>query len=281
MKLLRYGLPGEERPGLLDRAGAIRDLSGEIDDLAGDSLLPETLERLRALDPSTLPPVVGSPRIGTCVGAVSKYLAIGLNYSDHAAEVGVALPEEPLIFTKAVSSICGPGDDTVIPQGGTKMDHEVELGIVIGRGGVNVPEAEALAHIAGYCTLNDVSERAFQLEGSGQWVKGKSADTFGPIGPWLVTPDEIADPQDLALWCEVNGTRFQDGSTRTMVFGVYHLVSYVSRFMRLQPGDVIATGTPPGVGHGAKPPRYLKAGDRVRLSVEGLGVQEQTLVEGA
>ncbi len=281
MKLLRYGPPGGERPGLLDEGGVIRDLSGHIDDLAGEALLPDSLERLAALDPSALAPVEGNPRLGPCVGAVGKFLAIGLNYSDHAAEVGVALPEEPLIFTKATSAICGPNDPTVIPHGSSKMDYEVELGIVIGRGGVNIPEADALDHIAGYCAVNDVSERAFQLEGSGQWVKGKSADSFGPIGPWLVTTDEVPDPQNLALWSEVNGERRQDGSTRTMVFGARHLVHYVSRFMSLRPGDVIATGTPPGVGHGAKPPRYLKAGDRVRLSVEGLGVQEQTLIEGA
>ena len=222
-----------------------------------------------------------SPGSAPVSGAVRKFLAIGLNYSDHAAEVGAALPAEPLIFTKAVTSICGPNDDTVIPRDGVKMDHEVELCIVIGWGGSDIAESAARDHVAGFCVANDVSERAFQFEREGQWVKGKSADSFGPIGPWLVTPDEIRDPQDLTLWCEVNGERRQDGSTRTMVFGVTHLVSYVSRFLRLEPGDLIATGTPPGVGHGHKPPRYLKAGDRVRLSVEGLGVQEQRLVQGA
>ena len=278
MKLLRYGEAGREKPGLLDDAGAIRDLSGEVGDIAGDVLLPGTLDRLRALDLAGLPKVAGQPRLGPCVGGVGKFVAIGLNYADHAAESGVPVPESPVIFTKATSSICGPNDDTVIPRGATKTDWEVELGLVIGKPGVYIEEAKAAEHIAGYCVVNDVSERAFQLEGTGQWVKGKSADSFGPIGPWLVTRDEVPDPQNLRIWLEVDGERRQDGSTETMVFGVYHLVSYVSRFMSLQAGDVITTGTPPGVGLGMKPPTFLKAGQRVRLGVEGLGEQEQRVV---
>jgi len=278
MKLLRYGPPGAEKPGLLDGAGAIRDLSGEVADIAGEALLPESLERLKGLDPAALPKVAGAPRLGPCVGAVGKFVAIGLNYADHAREAGAPIPEEPLIFTKATSCICGPNDDTVIPPGATKLDYEVELALAIGRGGVNIEEAEAAGHIAGYCIVNDVSERHYQLEGTGQWVKGKSADSFGPIGPWLVTADEVPDPQNLRLWLEVDGARRQDGSTETMIFNVFHLVSYVSRFMSLQPGDVITTGTPPGVGLGRKPPTYLKPGQTVRLGVEGLGEQVQRIV---
>ncbi len=278
MKLLRYGPSGAEKPGLLDDAGMIRDLSGEVDDIAGEVLLPGARARLKGLDPAALPAVGGSPRIGPCVGGVGKFVAIGLNYADHARESGAPIPEEPIIFTKATSCICGPNDDTVIPRGARKLDYEVELGVVIGRGGVYIEEADAPAHIAGYCVVNDVSERAYQLENTGQWVKGKSADSFGPVGPWLVTADEVADPQNLRLWLEVDGEQRQNGSTETMIFKVTHLISYVSRFMSLQAGDIITTGTPPGVGLGRKPPTYLNAGQRVRLGVEGLGEQEQTVV---
>ena len=280
MKLLRYGPAGREKPGMLDAEGVIRDLSGEVDDIAGEVLLPDSIGRLRALDPVNLPKVEGDPRMGACVGRVGKFIAIGLNYSDHARETGMAIPEEPVVFTKATSSICGPNDDTLIPRGSTKLDWEVELGIVIGKPGKNIAEADAASHIAGYCTVNDVSERAFQLESTGQWVKGKSADTFGPIGPWLVTRDAVADPQNLRLWLAVDGERRQDGSTETMIFDVFHLVGYVSRFMSLQPGDLITTGTPPGVGAGMTPPTFLSAGQRVSLGVEGLGDQEQLIVAG-
>ena len=278
MKLLRYGPPGREKPGLLDGEGAVRDLSGEVEDIAGEALLPDSIARLKALDPAALPRVAGSPRLGPCVGRVGKFPAIGLNYSDHAAEAGLPVPGEPLIFTKATSSICGPNDDTVVPRGSTKLDYEVELGIVIGKPVKYIDESDAVSHIAGYCVVNDVSERAFQIDGTGQWVKGKSADTFGPIGPWLVTPDEVPDPQALDLWTEVDGQRRQDGNTRTMIFGVFHLVSYVSRYMSLQSGDVITTGTPPGVGMGMKPPGFLQPGQRVRVGVAGLGEQEQLVV---
>lgn len=278
MKLLRYGPPGQERPGLLDGAGRIRDLSGRIDDLAGTVLLPASLAELAATDWETLPLVPGAPRLGPCVAGVGKFLAIGLNYADHAKEAGAAIPDEPVLFTKATSSICGPYDDTVIPRGAEKTDWEVELGLVIGTPGQYIGEADALDHVAGYCTVNDVSERAYQIERSGQWVKGKSADTFGPIGPWLVTPDEVPDPQDLRLWCEVDGERRQDGSTATMIFGVAFLISYLSRFMSLQTGDVITTGTPPGVGLSMTPPTYLKPDQRVRLAVDGLGEQDHLMV---
>ncbi len=278
MKLLRYGPPGQEKPGLLDADGGLRDLSGEVDDIAGEVLLPGSLARLAALDPAGLPAVTGDPRIGPCVGRVGKFPAIGLNYRDHARETGIQLPGEPIVFTKMTNCICGPHDDTVIPRGATKMDWEVELGVVIGTPGKYIEEAEALSHVAGYCTLNDVSERAFQIEREGQWVKGKSADTFGPIGPWLVTADQVPDPQDLGLWCEVDGERRQDGTTADMIFGVAHLVSYLSRFMSLQSGDIIATGTPHGVGLGMKPPTYLEPGQRVRLAVEGLGEQDHLMV---
>ncbi len=280
MKLLRYGPAGAEKPGMLDGAGVLRDLSGAVDDIAGEALLPESLARLGALDPATLPQVGGDPRLGPCVGRVGKFIAIGLNYSDHARETGMAIPEEPVVFTKATSSICGPNDDTLIPRGSTKLDWEVELGFVIGTPGKNIAEADAARHIAGYCVVNDVSERAFQHESTGQWVKGKSADTFGPTGPWLVTPDEVPDPHNLGIWLEVDGQRRQDGSTETMIFNVFHLVSYVSRFMSLQTGDVVTTGTPPGVGAGMKPPQFLKAGQRVRLGIDGLGEQEQLVVAG-
>jgi 2-keto-4-pentenoate hydratase/2-oxohepta-3-ene-1,7-dioic acid hydratase in catechol pathway len=278
MKLLRYGLPGQEKPGILLGDDEIRDLSTIIPDLAGESLLPESIEKLGTLDPSQLHKVAGRPRLGPCVGSVGKFICIGLNYSDHAAESGMAVPVEPVIFMKATSSICGPDDGIVIPRGSKKTDWEVELGVIIGKPGKYVEEADALSHVAGYCVINDLSERAFQLEGTGQWVKGKSADTFGPIGPWLVTPDEVTDPQNLDMWLEVDGHRCQSGSTNTMVFGVAHLISYLSNFMSLQTGDIISTGTPPGVGHGQKPPRYLRPGNRVQLGIRGLGQQTQHVV---
>ncbi len=269
---------GKEKPGLLDDNGRIRDLSGHIDDLAGAALLPESLENLKALDLESLPAVDGSPRLGPCVGKVGKFVAIGLNYADHAAESGVDVPKEPVIFMKATSCICGPNDNVVIPRNSQKCDWEVELACVIGKPGKYIDEADALSHVAGYCVVNDVSERGFQLEGTGQWVKGKSADTFGPVGPWLVTTDDVPDPQNLRIWLEVNGHRYQDGSTRTMVFTMAHLISYVSRFMSLQSGDIITTGTPPGVGMGQTPPTYLKPGDSMTLSIEGLGEQRQHVV---
>lgn len=278
MKLLRYGLPGKEKPGALDAQGRIRDLSKSVPDIAREALLPESIERLKALDPGTLPLVDDKVRLAPCVGAVGKFICIGLNYADHAAEGGMAIPAEPVLFMKATSAICGPNDDVVIPRGSEKTDWEVELGVVIGKPAKYVDEKNALTHIAGYCLINDVSERAFQLEGTGQWVKGKSADTFGPIGPWLVTRDEVADPQNLRLWLEIDGHRYQNGSTSTMIFGVAHLVSYISRFMSLQPGDIISTGTPPGVGLGQKPPSYLRAGNRIRLGIDGLGEQNQKVV---
>ena len=278
MKLLRCGPPGQEWPAVLDPDGQIWDLSDVIADLTGDALLPESLDRLRQLDLACLPRVDGHPRVGPCVGRVGKFICIGLNYADHAAESGVALPSEPVVFMKATSAICGPEDDVVIPRGSEKTDWEVELGVVIGRPAKYVSEADALSHVVGYCVVNDVSERAFQLEGTGQWVKGKSADTFGPVGPWLVTTDEIPEPQSLDMWLEVDGRRFQQGSTRMMVFGVAYLVSYLSRFMSLQPGDIISTGTPPGVGMGQRPPVYLRAGNVVRLGIKGLGQQRQRVV---
>lgn len=278
MKLLRFGTAGQEKPGLLDAGGTIRDLSGVIPDLTGAVLAPEALDKLRALAPSTLPAVSGEPRLGPCVGRVGKLIGIGLNYADHAAESGLPVPTEPVVFLKPTSAISGPNDDVVIPRGSHKTDWEVELGVVIGRRCRHVSEADAAACVAGYCVVNDLSERAYQLEGTGQWVKGKSADTFAPIGPWLVTRDEVPHPQDLRLWLEVNGHRFQDGSTRTMVFDVSFVVAYLSRFMSLQPGDVITTGTPPGVGMGQKPPLYLKPGDQMRLGVTGLGEQRQRVV---
>ncbi len=278
MKLLRYGNPGEEKPGLLDSQNKLRDLSGLIADVAGPALLPESIERLRKVDPSTLPLVSGTPRLGPCVGKVGKIVCAGLNYSDHAAESGMAVPKEPILFMKATSAISGPNDDIVIPRGAEKTDWEVELGVVIGKTAKSVSEADALSHVAGYCVVNDVSERAFQLEGTGQWLKGKSADTFAPIGPWLVTADEVPDSGNLDLWLDVDGTRRQNGSTKTLIFNVPYLVSYISRFMSLQPGDIIATGTPPGVGHGQKPPVYLRAGSDVRLGVQGLGEQRQRVV---
>ncbi|WP_112322133.1 fumarylacetoacetate hydrolase family protein [Oceanibium sediminis] len=277
MKLLRFGAAGEERPGILHADGSIRDLSAHVDDIAGDTLLPEQLDALRKLDIDALPTVPEGTRIGPCVGQVGKFICIGLNYADHAAESGMEVPAEPIMFMKANSAIVGPNDDVEIPRGSEKTDWEVELGVVIGKTAKYVSKEEAMDHVAGYCVINDISERAFQLERGGQWVKGKSADTFGPIGPWLVTADEVKDPQDLPMWLEVNGQRVQDGSTRTMVFGVAHLVSYLSEFMSLQPGDIISTGTPPGVGMGQKPPRYLKSGDVMTLGVEGLGTQTQNV----
>jgi len=278
LKLLRYGPPGAEKPGLLDDAGTIRDLSGEVADIAGAVLEPEGLARLAALDPASLPAVDGDPRLGACVGAVGKMICVGLNYADHAAESGNAVPPEPVLFAKATSAICGPNDPVRIPRGSEKTDWEAELGVVIGREARYVDEADALSHVAGYCVINDYSERAFQNERAGQWTKGKSADTFGPIGPWLVTADEVPDPQDLAMWLEVDGHRYQDGSTRTMVYGVAHLVHYISQFMSLQPGDVISTGTPPGVGMGQKPQVFLREGQIVRLGIQGLGEQSQTAI---
>src|SRR5580693_9203403 len=279
MKLLRFGNRGREKPGALDSEGQIRDLSGVVADIAGAVLLPDSLEGLRQIDLHTLPLVADSPRLGPCIGSVGKFLCIGLNYSDHAAESNMAVPAEPVIFMKATSAICGPNDNVVIPRGSQKTDWEVELGVVIGKETRYVREEDALSHVAGYCVVNDLSERAFQLEGTGQWVKGKSADTFGPIGPWLVTADEVPDPQNLNMWLEVNGEKQQDGSTKTMVIGVAFLVSYLSKFMSLQPGDIISTGTPPGVGLGQKPPRYLAAGNIITLGIDGLGTQRQTVVE--
>jgi 2,4-diketo-3-deoxy-L-fuconate hydrolase len=282
MKLVRYGLPHQEKPGILDGDGRIRDLSGTVHDIAGATLSPSTLASLKDINLAKLPVVLGDssdkPRFGPCVGNVGKFICIGLNYSDHAAEAGMKVPSEPVIFMKATSAICGPNDDIVIPRGGTKVDWEVELGVVIGRPAKYVSHADAMSYVVGYCVINDLSERAFQLEGTGQWVKGKSADTFGPIGPWLVTSDEVPDPQNLKIWLEVDAHRYQNGSTRTMIFGVHHLVSYVSRFMSLQPGDIISSGTPPGVGMGQRPPVYLKAGYRMRLGIEGLGEQNQRVV---
>jgi len=278
MKLLRYGPAGQEKPGQLDRDGRIRDLSGAVRDIAGEALAPTALDRLRRLDPASLPLVSGSPRLGPCVGSVSKIVAIGLNYRLHAQEAGAAIPSEPIFFMKATSSICGPNDDVIIPKNSQKTDYEVELGIVIGSLARQVSKSDARKHVAGYCVVNDVSEREFQIERGGQWTKGKSADTFCPTGPWLVTVDEVSDPGKLALWTEVNGERRQNSNTADLIFGVDEIVSYVSQFMTLLPGDVIPTGTPSGVGMGFKPPKFLKPGDRVRLSVEGLGEQNQRLV---
>lgn len=275
MKLLRYGNPGSERPGLIDADGVIRDLSGHVPDIAGAVIDPAALAKLAAIDSKSLPAVEGKPRLGPCVAGTGKMICIGLNYSDHAAETGATVPPEPIIFMKATSAIVGPDDDVLIPRGSEKTDWEVELGVVIGKTAKYVSEAEALDYVAGYCVLNDVSERAFQAERSGQWTKGKSCDTFGPTGPWLVTKDEVADPQNLKMWLKVNGETMQDGSTRTMVYGVAFLVAYLSQFMSLHPGDIISTGTPPGVGLGMKPPRFLKAGDVVELGIEGLGTQKQ------
>lgn len=278
MKLLRFGDTGAEKPGLMDDTGQIRDLSGQIDDITGGTLSPASLDRLRDIDPASLPAVEGAPRIGPCVGSVGKVIAIGLNYADHAAEANMALPEEPIVFFKATSSISGPNDPVEIPRGSSKTDWEIELGVVIGTRAKYVSEADALSHVAGYCIFNDVSERDFQLHRSGQWVKGKSHDTFAPMGPWLVTADAVADPQNLAMSLSVNGQTMQDGSTRTMHFSVATVIAHLSQFMTLNPGDVIATGTPPGVGMGQKPQIYLREGDEMVLSIEGLGEQRQTCI---
>ena len=284
MKLLRYGPKGQEKPGLLDANGRVRDLSGVIADLAGDALSPEGLARLASLDPATLPLVPGTPqadlRLGPCVGHIGKFICIGLNYADHAAESGLQVPPEPVIFNKWTSAIIGPDDNVEIPRGSVKTDWEVELGVVIGTGGRHIDEADALSHVAGYCVINDVSEREYQFERAGTWDKGKGCDTFGPIGPWLVTKGAAGDVDNLKMWLDVDGRRFQNGSTATMVYKVPFLVAYVSRFMSLQPGDVISTGTPPGVGMGQKPPLYLKGGEVMRLGVDGLGTQTQHVVRG-
>ena len=279
MKLLRYGPAGAEKPGLLDEQGRVRDLSEHVGDIAGDVLTPAGLARLAALDPDDLPMIEGTPqaglRLGACVGNVRKFVAIGLNYADHAAESGMAVPSEPVVFNKWTSCIVGPDDEVLIPKNSVKTDWEVELGVVIGAPAAGVSKANALKHVAGYCVVNDVSEREWQLERTATWDKGKGFDTFGPIGPWMVTADEIADPGNLAMWLEVDGKRYQDGSTATMVFGVADLVSYCSTFMTLLPGDIITTGTPPGVGMGQKPPVFLRGGEVMRLGIEGLGVQTQ------
>ncbi|MEZ2418755.1 fumarylacetoacetate hydrolase family protein [Luteibacter sp. RCC_6_2] len=278
MKLVRFGAPGKETPGLVDDSGQLRDLSGVVADIAGGVLGNAGLRRLAAIDPATLPIVQGEPRLGTPVGGIGKMICVGMNYADHAAETNAPVPEQPVLFMKATSAIGGPNDTVVIPRGSVKTDWEVELGVIIGEVTRDVRVDEAMAHVAGYAVINDLSEREFQLEHGGQWVKGKSCDTFGPIGPWLVTRDEVADPQDLSLWLEVNGHRYQNGNTRTMVFGVAQLVSYISRYMTLMPGDVISTGTPAGVGLGLKPPTYLKPGDVIELGIEGLGRQRQDVV---
>ena len=280
MKFLRYGPANEEKPGCLDKDGKIRDLSGHIPDLSGAALDPQALQRIAALNLDDLPVVSGEPRLGPCVAGVGKFICIGLNYSDHAEETGNAVPPEPTIFMKATSTIVGPNDTIEIPRKSVKTDWEVELGVVIGRRAKYVTEETALDYLAGYCVINDVSEREFQIERSGQWTKGKSADTFGPIGPWLVTPDEVPDPQNLGMWLEVNGHRYQNGNTKTMVYGVKYLIAYLSQFMTLHPGDVISTGTPPGVGMGLKPPIFLKPGDVVSLGIDGLGQQRQNVVQG-
>lgn len=279
MKLLRYGPQGQEKPGLLDAQGRLRDLSGQVVDLAGEALGAESLARLRQLDPNSLPLVDGTPRLGPCVGRVGKFICIGLNYADHAAESGLDVPKEPVVFNKWTSAICGPNDAVQIPRDSVKTDWEVELGVVIGKAGRYIDEANALDHVAGYCVVNDVSEREWQLERGGTWDKGKGFDTFGPLGPWLVTADEVADPQDLDLWLEVDGHRYQNGNTRTMIFTVAQIIAYLSRCMSLQPGDVISTGTPPGVGMGVKPQSvYLKPGQEMRLGIQGLGEQHQRTV---
>jgi 2-keto-4-pentenoate hydratase/2-oxohepta-3-ene-1,7-dioic acid hydratase in catechol pathway len=278
MKLIRFGEPGAEKPGLIDADGVARDLTGVVPDIAGAALSDEGLAALRKVDAASLPKVPEGARLGPCVAGTTKFICIGLNYSDHAAESGMEVPKEPILFMKANSAICGPDDPIVMPKGSVKTDWEVELAVIIGTRAKYVSEADALKHVAGYAVTNDVSEREFQIERYGQWTKGKSCDNFGQIGPWLVTRDEVADPQDLSMWLTVNGETMQNGSTRTMVYGVAHLVSYISQFMTLHPGDVISTGTPPGVGLGMKPPRYLKAGDVVELGIEGLGRQRQEVI---
>ena len=278
MKLLRYGPRGQEKPGMLDADGTIRDLSGHVDDINGAVISSDGLTRLASIDLDSLSVVDGAPRLGACVADIGKFMCIGLNYTDHAEETGHPIPEEPILFAKFNSAICGPDDDIIKPRTSTKLDWEVELGVVIGKEGKYISEDAALDYVAGYCVVNDVSERNFQLEGTGQWVKGKACDNFGPTGPWLVTKDEAGDPQDLHVWLEVNGNRFQDGNTSTMIFTVAHIVSYLSNLFTLYPGDLISTGTPPGVGAGMNPPVYLNVGDTVRLGIEGLGVQNQVVV---
>jgi 2-keto-4-pentenoate hydratase/2-oxohepta-3-ene-1,7-dioic acid hydratase in catechol pathway len=279
MKLLRYGPIGAEKPGLFANDGSIRDLSSLVRDIDGFALSGSSLTMLAGIDAAKLPRVEGNPRIGPCIVRPVNYVCIGLNYADHAAETGNPIPKEPIVFLKSLGAFTGPNDDVKLPRGSTKLDWEVELGVVIGKTARYVPENEALEHVAGYCVCNDVSEREFQTERGGTWDKGKGCDTFGPTGPWMVTKDEVSDPQDLPLWTEVNGKRFQDGSTQTMIFNVVKLVSYVSHFITLHPGDVIATGTPPGVGVGVKPtPVFLKVGDVMRLGIEGLGIQTQRVV---
>jgi 2,4-didehydro-3-deoxy-L-rhamnonate hydrolase len=278
MKLVRYGEKGKEKPGLVDKSGQIRDLSAHIEDLAGEAFSPASLAKIAALDPTKLPAVSGKPRIGAAVGGTPKFLAIGLNYTDHAKEVGMAIPSEPIVFMKANNSLCGPNDAVEKPRGSTKLDWECELAIIIGSRAKYVSEADALNYVAGYAVCNDVSERFFQMERLGQWTKGKSHDTFGPLGPWVVTKDEIADVQQLPMWLDVNGERCQRGSTATMIFGVKKIVAYLSEIMTLMPGDVIATGTPPGVGIGMKPSRFLNVGDVVTLGIEGLGEQRQEII---
>ena len=279
MKLVRVGEAGKERPAVIDEQGVLRDLSQHIDDITGDALLPSSLETLRRLPLHQLPEINGQPRIGACVGRIGKFICIGLNYADHAAETGAEIPKEPVVFSKWTSAVVGPNDAVKIPRGSVKTDWEVELGVVIGKGGSYISEEEALSHVAGYCVVNDVSEREYQIERGGTWDKGKGCDTFGPIGPWLVTADEIADPQQLDLWLEVDGKRYQNGNTRTMIFSVAHIISYLSRFMSLHPGDVISTGTPPGVGMGQKPPVYLRPGQTITLGIAGLGEQRQVTQE--
>ena len=278
MKLVRFGSKGQEKPGLIDLNGQIRDLSGIIPDLAGDALAPESLAKIAALDTAALPLAPAGARLGSCVARPGNFIAVGLNFADHAAETNNPIPEEPVLFNKAPNCIVGPDDDVMIPKGSTKLDWEVELAFVIGKRARYVEEADALSHVAGFCICNDVSERAFQMERSGQWVKGKGCETFGPLGPWLVTPDEVPDTSNLAMWLEVNGEKVQNGSTKTMIFRVPFLIHYISQFMVLDVGDVITTGTPPGVGLGFKPPRFLKAGDVMRVGIEGLGAQQQTVV---
>jgi 2-keto-4-pentenoate hydratase/2-oxohepta-3-ene-1,7-dioic acid hydratase in catechol pathway len=278
MKLVRYGTMGQEKPGLIDKSGQLRDLSAHVTDLAGEAFSPASLAKLAALDPATLPAVAGKPRIGAPVGGLPKFLAIGLNYSDHANEIGMPLPNEPIVFIKANNSLCGPNDAVEKPRGSTKLDWEVELAVIIGTRAKYVSEADALNYVAGYSICNDVSERFFQLERLGQWTKGKSHDTFGPLGPYVATKDEVADVHKLSMWLDVNGTRCQTGSTATMIFNVPKIVSYLSEIMTLLPGDIIVTGTPPGVGAGKKPPKFLNVGDVVTLGIEGLGEQRQEII---
>lgn len=284
MKLVRYGQPGAEKPGLLDASGRVRDLSGVVSDISGDALRPDSIQKLAGIDPETLPLVGGTPqqdlRLGACVGNIGKYICIGLNYADHAEEAGMPIPEEPIIFNKWTSAVVGPNDDIQIPRGSVKTDWEIELGVVIGEPGSYIDEADAMNHVAGFCVINDVSERDFQLNRAGTWDKGKGCDTFGPTGPWLVTPDEVADVNNLDMWLDVDGERMQSGTTATLIFKVPHLISYCSQFMSLQPGDVISTGTPPGVGMGQKPPRYLQGGEVVTLGISGLG-EQRSLVKHA